>query len=430
MNRRLSLAAAGATVLLAISAVAYLWVGHTARLSSEGIPLFEVERGVFIRTAMAEGYLRAVEATPITVPRGIEGILHIAWIAPDGSRVGKGDLVARLDTTLMEKSLADGADDLEQARLRAVDTEDSGEKERKDLLQDARMAEREAELAETFAPRDPGVFSRREILDSEIDLELAREKIENIHQRGDAVSRQGGNRMDLLGIERSRAELALRKARKGLASAEIRAPHDGMLVLTRNWEGNLPGSGMGVWPGRELAELPDPSRMQVVAYVLEADATGLKANCRATLVVEAFPGKAIPAKVEQVDPLAKSRVWGNPVQYFEVLLTPEAKAVEGMKPGLRAQAEIVLQETPGVLMVPPQAVFLGEGKEKVFRREGSGLTPVEVKVGDRGLARVVVLRGLKEGDEVALRDPRSGPLKPAEKRPGAKTPLRGSGSTP
>ena len=118
------------------------------------------------------------------------------------------------------------------------------------------------------------------------------------------------------------------------------------------------------------------------------------------------------------------------MQYFEVLLTPEAKAFEGMKPGLRARAEIVLQEAPDVLMIPPQAVFLEEGKETVFRREGSGMAPVEVRVGDRGLAQVVILRGLKEGDEVALRDPRSGPLEPAGKPSGKKAPLRSPGSTP
>jgi len=430
MNHRLSLAASGATMLLAVGVAGFLWVRHPAGLTSDRVPLFKVERGVFIRTAMAEGYLRAVDATPITVPQGIEGTPRIAWIAPDGSQVRKGDVVVRLDTTSLEQDLADGAGDLEQARLRTVDGEESGGEKRKDLFRDAQTAERELEQAEAFAPRDPGIFSRREILDSEIDLELAREKIENIRQKGDTVSRQGRNQMDLLRIERSQAELALRKTRKGLASAEIRAPHDGMLVLTRSWEGVLPESGMGVWPGQDLAELPDPSRMQVVAYVLEADATGLKAGCRATLVVEAFSEKAIAAKVEQVDPLAKRRGWRVPVQYFEVLLAPEPKAVEGMKPGLRVQAEIVSQETPGSLMVPPQAIFFEEGKDKVFRKEGSSLAPVEVEVGDRGLARVVILRGLKEGDEVALRDPRSGSVEALEKRPEAKAPPRGSGSTP
>ena len=430
MNCRLRLAAAGAAVLIAASSSAYLGCGRPVRISSAGIPLFRVERGAFIRTAMAEGTLRAVDATPIIVPRGPEGTLRIGWIAPDGSRVRKGDPVARIDTTTFEKSLADGLDDLEQAKLRAESSEKSVEREREDLVQDSRMAERETEVAATFAPRDPGVFSRREILDSAIDLDLARGKIENLRQKGDAVSRQGRNRMDLLGIDRSRAELELGKARKGMASAEIRAPHDGLLVLTRDWEGNPPSSGTTVWPGRELAELPDPSRMQVVAHVLEADATGLKPGCRATVTVEAFPGKTMAARVEQVDPLAKPRSWRDPVQYFEVLLTPEAEAFEGMKPGLRGRAEIVLQEASGVLMVPPQAVFLDEGKEKVFRREGGGMVPVEVKVGERGLARVVILRGLKEGDEVALRDPRSGPLEPARKPSGKKAPLRGPGSTP
>jgi multidrug efflux pump subunit AcrA (membrane-fusion protein) len=424
--RRLSLASLIGAGILAVAATAGIAMRGGSAPSSLGIPLFRVERGTFVRTATAEGYLRAVTATPITVPPDVPMDQRIAWTVPDGNTVKQGEVVVRLDTDTLEADLAEGSSDLEQSELRAADAEESGGTDLRNLSTDTTLAEKEAEQAETFAPRDPSIFSRKEILDSEIDLDLAREKISNNRQKGDAAIRRNRNQSELLGIDKSQAELKLRRARKGLSASEIRAPHDGLLVLERDWQGNIPEPGAQVWPGQKLAELPDPGRLEVVAYVLEADATGLKAGCRAKVTVEAHPGIPLEAKIQRVDPLAKSREWRVPVQYFEVSLELPEGVKEGMKPGLRVLSEIVLQERPAVLMVPPQAIFMEEGKETVFKKRGSALVPVQVQVEDRGLSRWVVGRGLEEGDEVALRDPRrdAGQLLPD--RPAAKP----SGPTP
>ncbi len=397
--------AAGGALLLVVSALA-LPGRSGGKMPGHGIALFRVERGTFLRTATAEGYLRAVETTPITLPSSIQGMQRLAWIAEDGAMVERGEVVARLDTTSMERDLADGRDELEQATLRARQAQDSGEMERRNLDREAALAEREAEQAETFAPRDPDIYSRREILDSEIDRDLAREKISNAREKGDAADRKGRSERDLIRLDRSQAELVLERARKGLAAAAVTAPHAGRLVLSRSWEGRILGAGSEIWPGQPLAELPDPGRLEARAFVLEADATGLKPGCPASMVVEAHPERKIAAKVTQVAPLARRRDPQVPVQYFETVLAPESDQGGVMKPGLRVRAEIRILETPGVLMVPPQAVFAEGGRETVFRKQGDRLVPVEVQVGERGLSRIVVLKGLSEGDEVALRDPR------------------------
>jgi HlyD family secretion protein len=425
-RRALLLAGTGIALAAAIGSVALRGGG----LSSRRIPACRVQRGSFIRRTSAEGYLRAVKSIPINVPPEVPVGQHIAWLAPDGSLVKKGDVVARIDTGPLEGDLADGRGELEKTKLRTSDAEESGEKERENLALDAALAEREAEQEEQFAPRDPVTYSRREIVDSEIDRELTQDRIANTRQKSDVALRRSRNQEELLRIDRDVAEWKLRKAQRGLSGAEIRAPHDGLLVVARDWEGNVLGPGLQAWPGQRLGEIPDPGDLEAVAYVLEADATGLKPGCRATLTVEAHPEKSYPATVQKADPLAKRRQWNVPIQYFEITLSLDGKFPEEMKPGLRVLAEIVLQERASVLMVPPEAVFPEEGGEVAFRKTGGRFVAVPVQVGDRSLSRVVVAGGLKEGDEVALQDPRSASRKTHAGRPAAGPPAPASSSVP
>jgi multidrug efflux pump subunit AcrA (membrane-fusion protein) len=76
-----------------------------------------------------------------------------------------------------------------------------------------------------------------------------------------------------------------------------------------------------------------------------------------------------------------------------------------MKPGQRIRATLFLEERSDVLVVPLQAVFDDENKKIVYRAQGGNFEPVEVVLGPSSFGRVIVERGLEEGDEIALRDP-------------------------
>jgi multidrug efflux pump subunit AcrA (membrane-fusion protein) len=75
-----------------------------------------------------------------------------------------------------------------------------------------------------------------------------------------------------------------------------------------------------------------------------------------------------------------------------------------MKPGQRVRGTLV-QDRQDALVVPRQAVFEHEGTSIVYRRGAHGFTPVTVELGPASSGRVVVTRGLAEGDVIALRDP-------------------------
>jgi HlyD family secretion protein len=407
MRRALRMALLVVALAAVGSCVLGVWpdAGLAALLRGGAAPeplTIRVRRDRFVRTVVAEGYLRAVKATPISAPTEVQSSQRVAWIAENGTALHQGDVVLRLDPTKMQRDLADGQTDLAIAEAKIAGAVARNESQKRALLLDAEQAEREQQEQTRFAARDARIYSRNDLLEGEIDSELAKEKAENARTRSTIVGRQGRTEIELLQVDRSKAELQIRQAEKGLAALTVTAPHDGMLVLERNWRGESVRAGGDVWPGQKLAEIPDPSAMQAQCYVLEADAAGLAAGCAATLIVEAWPDKRFPARVANVDALAKKRRDEVPVQYFEVLVVPEATDRDVMKPGQRARAEIVLERQEAALTVPRQALVERDGKTLVFRRSNGRFEPVEVKLGSQGLVHAVVLSGLEEGDEVAL----------------------------
>ncbi len=371
-----------------------------------GVPLHQVKEASFKRTVDAEGFLEAVQATPITVPVDAPGMLRIAWIARDGAPLEEDEIIIRFDPTDLERDLADGQANLTIAELRIERARQENSAEKDNLLLDASLAERELQQAERFTSVDGSIFSRHEILDSEIDRELAEERAANARLRAETVEKQGFTEIELLEIEKSKAELEIRKAEKGLASLEVRAPHAGMLVMQRNWRGERARPGDQVWPGQKLAEIPDPSKMKVRAYVLEADAAGLKAGLEAQMTVEAYPETSYAGRVELVDALAKKRHHNVPVQYFQATLVPDETDPKTMKPGQRVRGKILLEQHDTALVVPLQAVFKVDEEDTVFILRGDRLVPASVVLGPRSISRVQIVEGLVAGDEIALRDPR------------------------
>jgi RND family efflux transporter MFP subunit len=417
--KRWSIAAA-ALVLLA-GAVAGVPALKGVAGPASGVPVFEVERGEFIRRVHADGNLRAVAATLLGPPADVSQPLRIAWLAPDGMPVAAGDVVIRFDPSEMEEQLREGRHERATADSRITQQSVRGEGARRNMDRDAQTAALELDYAREFQSKDAAIFSRTEIIESEIDQELAMRKKEHAERTGGTHDELSRAEIDLLVIERRKAELKIQQAEKGLQGLEVRAPHAGIFVL-KEWWGRRPEIGQMVWGGNAIAEIPALDAMEAQVFVLEADAGGLEVGLPAAVVLEAHPGREHAAKIKKVSALAQRRHNEVPIQYFEVTLELAATEPERMKPGQRVRAVISLDERHDALSVPRQAVFEKEGRQLVYVRRAGVFEPTEVTLGPAALGRIVIESGLHEGDLVALRDP----TRPAEQAP-AEQPRRESG---
>ncbi len=393
-------------VVLAALGVATARLLRGAGPSPGEIATYTVATASFARRVVAEGNLRAVKATRLVVPRGSGrmGPVKIAWLAPDGIVVKTGQVVVRFDPSEPEKQLREGQADLDaaSAKLRREAIKSGAAVAGRDT--DAVLAREELDQTRKFQSRDQMIFSRNQIIESEIDERLAGARqahAENAKQIERRLSRSNAAVID---VERHKAELTVSHAQAMLKSMEIVAPSDGIFVLERTWQGALPKLGDSLWPGQSVAEIPILDVMEANVYVLEVDGSGLAENQPAQVVIEARPDRVFDGKIRLVDKLAQPRQPGSPVQYFGVAIALDRTDREVMKPGQRVRATLVLDQE-NALVVPRQAVTDKDGKTVVYRRTASGFEPVAVELGAATSGRVVIAKGLAAGDVIALRDP-------------------------
>ncbi|HUO84153.1 MAG TPA: HlyD family efflux transporter periplasmic adaptor subunit [Thermoanaerobaculia bacterium] len=392
------------TLLVAAIALAAVVGGRAA---DPEVPLYVVERGDFSRRVTAEGNLKAVKATALTPPMGAQGPLKISWIALDGSPVRAGEVVVRFDPTDFEMELVQGSWSRDVATNKVTREQSSSSAVRHNLQRDVEQAEVEYEAAQVFAAKDPGIFSRNEIIESQIDGDLAMEKKEYAFGVLGIRETLSDAERALLAIEMRSAQTKVRNAEQGLEALEVTAPHDGILVLSRDGRGEPPRVGDTIWRGRPIGEIPDLTKMEAEVFVLEADAGGIEPGQNARVFIEARPDISYDAKVIKIDKVARPRMRGVPVQYFGVTLELDRTDPELMKPGSRVRATLIVSDRTGVLTVPRQAVFDRENEKIVYRWDGKRFDPVVVSLDGSSTGRLVVSGGLSAGDRIALRDPQT-----------------------
>lgn len=403
--RRSWIIAGGSGAILLSAGIYAASSGLGGLLGPSPVATIEVARGRFVREVTATGVLKAVRATPLLVPIDIQNTQKVAWLAKDGSLVKAGDPVVLFDPTDMNKELTDGRADRESADNKIAKTEAENIKNTKGLELDRDLARQELTHAAEFAPKNTEIFSRNAVLESEIDQKLLEKRSGAAEDKLSATRRLGSADVALGQIERSKAEIRIHQAEKGLGSLRVLAPHDGLIVLEHNWRGESVTLGETVWPGQKMAEIPDLGSLEAKVYVLEADAGGLESGRAARVSIEGRTGYERAAKVTRVDAIAKTREWRSPTRYFETILTLDATDPAVMKPGQAVRARIVLEDAPDQISVPRGAIFEKDGKRVVYRMRGRGFEPVEVTVGHHSLSRVVIEKGLAPGDRIALRDP-------------------------
>jgi hypothetical protein len=76
-----------------------------------------------------------------------------------------------------------------------------------------------------------------------------------------------------------------------------------------------------------------------------------------------------------------------------------------LRPGLLAEAEIIVEKVPNAIYVPHQAIFEKGDRRVVYVRAGERFEPRTVKLGKRTESQVAVVEGLREGEWIALADP-------------------------
>jgi HlyD family secretion protein len=206
-------------------------------------------------------------------------------------------------------------------------------------------------------------------------------------------------------IQEAASKLAL--ARQQLARTEVRADVPGIVVHRDVFFGSerrKPQVGDQVWANQPLLILPDVSRMVVETSVRETDVHKVERNQRVDVRVQAYPDLKLTGAVNLVGTLAQEAKERRGAKFFSVTVQVN-ESEPRLRPGMTARVEIQVEARARALAVPLDAVFEKDGRRLCYVLEGRRLEPREVLLGPSNADHVVVERGLRAGERVALRDP-------------------------
>jgi len=191
------------------------------------------------------------------------------------------------------------------------------------------------------------------------------------------------------------AQADLEEAQDALEAATMVAPFDGTVADVGARVGDLVSSN------RVIVELSHLSELEILAMVDETDISNVKVGQQVQITFDALPGQKFSGKVLSVP--VQGTLSQNVVTY-EVPVSLEGAEDAPLKPKMTANLKIVLGKRENVLLVPAMALQYGEGLVTVLVQDDPDAPPVptNVEVGLSDGTYTEVVRGLNEGDQVAI----------------------------
>jgi HlyD family secretion protein len=372
--------------------------------SSAKISTFKVKKGDFVIDIVTSGEIQASKSVSVSVPPDTWGDTRIVSLIPDGTHVKEGDLLVKFDTSETEDRVKSRQNDLDNALadLSSIKANiESTKKQMENSYLTQTYSYEQSKLRYEQMKYEAEARKREQELEfkkAEIALQQSKEQIESQKIIDDANLKKSTLRV-------KQCEINLDRAKRQLESLSLKAPKAGMVVLQKIYSTNgleKVKIGDSPWRGMELVSIPDMSTMLVKTTVNETDISRIEKDQRVIITLDAIEGPSFYGKITSVATLARNQE-GSDAKVFDVEVTIDSTD-ERIKPGMTAQCKIITRSIPGVISIPLECVFDKQDTTIVYVK-GRGFDDRKVKIGQKNSDYVIILEGVKAGDEVALRDP-------------------------
>ncbi len=398
-------------IVLILGAVVAFLLFRPARTQApvvQAIPTARIAVGTLISTIRVSGITAARNYANITAPmlRGPESGrgMVLQKLAPNGTFVKKGTVVAQIDAI----AAVDHIDDIRPTVRQAELDIDKRRSEQSVDLENLRQSLRQAKADVDKAKLDLGAAEIRAAIDQEI-LKLAVEEAEATYRQLQADVAEKAKVYDaelkILDITRQRQQRHLDRHLHDLRRFTIAAEMDGLVVLQTIFRGGEMvqiSEGDQLRPGQPFMKIVNPSSMQVEGNVNQTESSSLRVGQPADVALDAFPGLKLKGKVYSIGALA---VGGWRQQYY-IRNVPVRIAIDGsdprLIPDLSAAGDVTIAKQENGLLVPLSAVHTENGKTFVWVKRGDQFQRSEVELGLRNNTRAAVISGLSADDDVRL----------------------------
>jgi RND family efflux transporter MFP subunit len=333
------------------------------------------------RTVSVTGTLAAEEQVTVSMKvAGRLGELHVDL----GSRVSKGQPVARLVPTDFTLRVSQAEASLQQARARLGLSPDGHDDridpEKTPGVRQARAVLEQAQLnkqrIETFVTRQ--IAPRADLDNAEATLKVAEGRFQDALQ-------EVSDRQAVLLQRRSELEMA----RQQLEDSVLTSPLDGMV---RERQATI---GQYLAVGSPVATIVRMHPLRLRLAVPERDSALVRMNQPVRVRVEGDP-QTHEGRIARVSPA---------IEESSRTLMIEAEipnAQSQLRPGAFANAEIVVQPQEKAIVIPASAIVTFAGVDKVLVVQDGKSVEKRVNTGRREHNRIEIVSGVARGEQVIV----------------------------
>ncbi len=307
-----------------------------------------------------------------------------------GERVREGEVIAELSAPQSDLYYREARLRVQQARAALAREKSASDRQiaaARKAVQQARAAEKTAQAAQQLPPE--------EIAGAGPSVSTATARRQDAEQA--LASTQASAEASLVPLQRqvASAEQALQEAQTGRSAAMIRTPISGTVLRVYV----KPGDVLDPGGKRIAARVVDLDALKVDASITDELAAKLPPRARATVTVDDLPGKQFTGRLENIYSRPTGRR-GSIEHSASVAIVNKDGAV---KPDMKADAWLILDQVSDVLAVPNDALFKSDDRWAVKVRAAKDkwrTRLVEIGISDGEYTQIE--SGLREGEVVSL----------------------------
>ena len=357
--------------------------------------LASIDRGNIARSVVATGKIEP--RSTVEVKSKASGIVKKLFV-DYSDYVHQGQILAELDKENLESAVRESRANLQAAQAAEESSQASLERNKVDA-EGPDMPFLKTGMERARELHKQGLIAKNSVEDTEKAYQMA------LNKQSSAIRTLSVSRAEITKAKAmvAQATAALERADLDLRNSTIVSPIDG-LVLSRNVEvGNAVSSILVL--GSEatlLFTLGDIRDVFVRGKVDQADIGKVYLTQPTRITVESFRDKKFDGKVYQISPLGVEK---ENVTTFEVKVSIANPGRE-LKAQMSANAEIILEERPNVLLVPEAAIIYDKDRKASVEIPDAtgekGRKKVQVKLGISNGVKTELVAGLNQGAKVIL----------------------------
>ncbi|MFT5182965.1 MAG: multidrug efflux pump subunit AcrA (membrane-fusion protein) [Flavobacteriales bacterium] len=401
MIEKLTSATAISSLSLILLSLCFVSCGNDER---EEI-MTKVVRGDLEVVVAVTGEIEAKESIKIMGPEGMRTAriwqVKITDMVPEGTFVKEGDYVATLDRNEVATKIKESQTELEKvgAQLTQAKLDTSLVlREARDNLINLEFGLEQRQLTLDQSTYEPPAVIR----EAEIELEKAQRTFKQTGENYEIKVKQARAQVSEVNATYMQTKNNYDFLEKFISEFVVNAPHDGMVIYHRLWNGTKQKVGATVHAWEPVvATLPDLSALVSRTYVNEIDIGKVRVGQKVDVSMDAFPDQAYVGQILEVANVGEQRA-NSDAKEFEVLI--ELLSIDTLlRPAMTSSNLIKIESLTDVLYLPIEAVHSNDSLTFVFK--GGSPAKYQVHTGADDGSFIVIKEGIKEGDEIWLNTP-------------------------